>query len=79
MKANKKSILGMLVAIVMSLGIMQGIEKNQSDGSLQQQAAALVCTYASYETGGDVLCDMAGVMSAACLTFATGGAAVVCL
>jgi hypothetical protein len=36
MKTNKKAILGMLVAMVMSLGIMNGINKEAKDNNLQQ-------------------------------------------
>jgi hypothetical protein len=36
MKTNKKAILGMLVAIVMSLGTMSGINSKSNDSNLQQ-------------------------------------------
>ncbi len=41
MKTNKKAILGMLVAIVMSLGVMQGISAKQQDVNLQQCAGLM--------------------------------------
>jgi hypothetical protein len=37
MKTNKKAILGMLVAMIMSLGVMNGINsKKMNDSNLQQ-------------------------------------------
>jgi hypothetical protein len=36
MKTNKKAILGMLVAMVMSLGVMGGINIKSNDSNLQQ-------------------------------------------
>lgn len=36
MKTNKKAILGMLVAIVMSLGVMNGVNSRISDSGFQQ-------------------------------------------
>jgi hypothetical protein len=33
---NKKAILGMLVAMIMSLGVMNGINSKTNDSSLQQ-------------------------------------------
>jgi hypothetical protein len=43
---NKKATLGMLVAMVMSLGVMQGINSEKTnDFNLQQ--ASLVCAYAA--------------------------------
>lgn len=53
MKTNKKALLGMLVAMVMSLGTLGGIqEKSQakSETSIQQVAAG--CTYLAYRTEG---------------------------
>ena len=52
MITNKKAILGMLVAMVMSLGVMSGINKNSSDSNVQQVGA--VCAYISGETEGGV-------------------------
>jgi len=45
MKANKKAIFGMLVAMVMSMGIMQGINvKNQTNHDTNlQQCWGLLC------------------------------------
>ncbi|MDR0891979.1 MAG: hypothetical protein LBN24_05145 [Mediterranea sp.] len=43
MKTNKKAILGMLVAMVMSLGIMGGMNTKNNDANLQQ--ATVVMTY----------------------------------
>ena len=45
MKTNKKAILGMLVAIVISLGIMGGINENKCDYNLQEATVAM--TYAA--------------------------------
>jgi hypothetical protein len=36
MKTNKKAILGMLVAMIMSLGVMSGINAKSNDSNLQQ-------------------------------------------
>jgi len=36
MKTNKKAILGMLVAMVMSLGVMGGMNAKNHDANLQQ-------------------------------------------
>ena len=43
MKTNKKAILGMLVAMILSLGVMNGINSKGKDLSLQQ--AGLVAAY----------------------------------
>jgi len=37
MKTNKKAILGMLVAMVMSLGVMQGINTQKQNGDINIQ------------------------------------------
>jgi hypothetical protein len=42
MKTNKKAILGMLVAIVMSLGVMNGIQYKQSEDTNLQH----ICIFA---------------------------------
>ncbi|MDR0699864.1 MAG: hypothetical protein LBG28_11720 [Tannerella sp.] len=59
MKAiNKKATSGMLVAMVMSLGVMQGINSEKTnDFNLQQ--ASLVCAYAAGagEIGDEVYTD----------------------
>jgi hypothetical protein len=48
---NKKAILGMLVAIVMSLGVLQGINLNkQSEDVRLQQLWAAVTVYRPLET-----------------------------
>jgi hypothetical protein len=39
MKKNKKAILAMLVTMIMSLGMMGGINGNSQDSSLQQVSA----------------------------------------
>lgn len=49
MKTNKKAVLGMLVAIVMSLGVMGGIN-NSNDSSLQQ--VGIGCEYMSTASEG---------------------------
>jgi hypothetical protein len=42
MKTNKKAILGMLVAMIMSLGVLQGINLNkQSENATLQQVGAI--------------------------------------
>jgi FtsH-binding integral membrane protein len=44
MKTNKKAILGMLVAMIMSLGVMQGISvQKQSEDANLQQAWTVAC------------------------------------
>ena len=43
MKTNKKAILGMLVAIVMSLGVMNGVNSRISDSGFQQ--VSIGCGY----------------------------------
>ena len=50
MKQNKKAILGFAVAMIFSLGIMQGIstKNNKQDMSLQHVTAA--CFYAAANT-----------------------------
>jgi hypothetical protein len=73
MKTNKKAILGMLVAMVMSLGVMGGIsDSNQKDFNIQQ--ATLVLTYASAagEMGGEVYSNQQkGGMAVAALCLGT--------
>lgn len=50
MKTNKKAILGMLVAIVMSLGVMNGVNSRISDSDFQQ--VSIGCGYMAGETEG---------------------------
>lgn len=50
MKTNKKAILGMLVAIVMSLGVMNGVNSRISDSGFQQ--VSIGCGYMAGETEG---------------------------
>lgn len=50
MKTNKKAALGMLVASIISLGIMGGINENSTDSTLQQ--VALGCGYMAGEAEG---------------------------
>ena len=59
MKTNKKAILGMLVAMVMSLGVMNGITNEYSQNDFNVQQAGVVFTYssASGELGNDSLSD----------------------
>jgi hypothetical protein len=50
MKKQKKALMGMLVAMVLSMGAMGGINKNSADTNLQQ-----VCVGCGYmaSKGGD--------------------------
>lgn len=50
MKTNKKAILGMLVAIVMSLGVMNGVNSRISDSGFQE--VSIGCGYMAGETEG---------------------------
>ena len=56
MKTNKKAIFGMLVAMVMSLGMMGGINSKTNDVSTQQWAAiSYYCGNNSEGTAGQVV------------------------
>ena len=83
MKTNKKAILGMLVAMVMSMGVMQGVNANkQSVDSNLQQAAAVICTGGSFyvETRGDqAMMTLAGAGAFLIAGIATGGMALLWL
>lgn len=50
MKTNKKAILGMLVAMVMSLGVMGGASSKTNDVSTQQVGVG--CGYMAGKTEG---------------------------
>jgi hypothetical protein len=50
MKTNKKAVLGMLVAMVMSLGVMMGINQKSNDSNLQQ--VGLGCAIGAHYTEG---------------------------
>jgi hypothetical protein len=52
MKVNKKAILGMLVAMVMSLGVMGGLQNKQSSNDSNLQQIACVAGYASTKVEG---------------------------
>ncbi|MBY2897306.1 hypothetical protein J8K87_16025 [Bacteroides fragilis] len=52
MKTNKKAVLGMLVAIVISLGVIGGINNN-NDSSLQQ--VSLGCGYMATSSEGGAI------------------------
>jgi hypothetical protein len=57
-RVNKKAIVAMLVTMIMSLGVMSGVNSRKtSDSNLQQ--ASLVCTYAAGagEIGDEVYTD----------------------
>jgi hypothetical protein len=72
MKTNKKAILGMLVAMVMSLGVMNGINSGKTnDSSLQQVGVG--CAYVAGETEGGVS-NAWNAASNWCLTVSAGGA-----
>ena len=46
MKTNKKALMGMLVAMVMSIGILGGMQnKSQKDGNLSVQQIAIGCGF----------------------------------
>jgi hypothetical protein len=73
MKTNKKAILGMLVAMVMSLGVMQGINAKANDSNLQQ------CSVASGYMAGATEGGASGAWQAAsnwCGTVSAGMAVV---
>jgi hypothetical protein len=48
MRTSKKAILGMLVAMVLSLGLMGGISNQSNDSNLQQ--VSLGCAWIAAET-----------------------------
>ena len=50
MKTNKKALMGMLVAMVVSMGAMGGINKKSADTNLQQ--VSIGCGYMAGQ-GGD--------------------------
>jgi hypothetical protein len=53
MKMNKKAILGMLVAMVMSLGVMGGINTKSNDSNLQQVAVGCGVAAGYYGSEGN--------------------------
>lgn len=57
MKTNKKALMGMLVAMVMSLGVVEGIDKKAGDTNVQQLGAA--CSLAAVCTEGATSKDLA--------------------
>jgi hypothetical protein len=71
MKTNKKAILGMLVAMVMSLGVMNGINDNSIEPRTTQQWGLLSYMYADQaeSTAGEVVGQTLG----AAFTGAAGG------
>ncbi|MDR2145083.1 MAG: hypothetical protein LBE91_01305 [Tannerella sp.] len=84
MKVNKKAILGMLVAMVMSLGVMGGINKSFVEyGTIQQYGYACwlysgqcesTLGQAAWQTAGGAL---GGVATATAMAgIATGGLAI---
>lgn len=70
MKTNKKAILGMLVAMVMSLGVMQGIAKSERDSSVQQ-----AWTVACYTSEAGLADQLMGCVVSAGIGAAFGGPA----
>ncbi|MBO5641838.1 MAG: hypothetical protein J5900_05325 [Prevotella sp.] len=70
MKTNKKALMGMLVAMVMSLGVVEGIDKKAGDTNVQQLGAA--CAVASCLTEGGTSKDLALCGNALALTAAAG-------
>ncbi|MBQ8059614.1 MAG: hypothetical protein IJ199_07330 [Prevotella sp.] len=75
MKTNKKALMGMLVAMVMSLGVTGGIQKQaQKSNELSIQQIAAGCTYTSGNTEGHISSGWAACGVAAGLMSAmTGG------
>ena len=71
MKTNKKAISGMLVAMVMSLGVMQAINNKSTDSITTQQWGLISYMYAdqSESTAGQVVGQTLG----ATFTGAAGG------
>jgi hypothetical protein len=86
MKKSKKAIFGMLVAMVMSLGLMGGINGKSHDSNLQQ--LSVISAYAGgsgEDTLGRVICTTisfgagtvaAGLYKTAFVSAATGVGAV---
>jgi hypothetical protein len=73
MKTNKKAILGMLVAMIMSLGVMQGIKTKSNDSSLQQIGVG--AAYVVGETEGGTSSAWSA-LSDWCIGVSSGGAVV---
>jgi hypothetical protein len=69
MKSNKKAILGMLAAMIMSLGLMNGINSQANDSNLQQWS------YIAYEVGNTATETTGGKAVAYTASSAFGGAA----
>jgi hypothetical protein len=72
---NKKAILGMLVAMIMSLGMMSGINSKTTDSNVQQVsmgcAAASACTEDAWSAGFSQAASITGDI---CVGIFVGGA-----
>jgi FtsH-binding integral membrane protein len=72
MKTNKKAILGMLVTMILSLGVMQGmsVQKQSEDANLQQ-----AWTVACYTSEAGLADQLVGCVVSAGIGAALGGPA----
>ena len=77
MKVNKKAILGMFVAMVVSLGIMGGFNKKSADSTLQQWAVISYFAAQESETvsGKVVSKTVGGISGGAATSMIIAGAA----
>lgn len=75
MKTNKKALLGMLVAMVMSLGTLGGIqEKSQAKNEASIQQVAAGCAYNAATNEGRVSAGWTACsVAAGLMTGMTGG------
>lgn len=76
MKANKKAILGMLVVMIISLGVMRGINGDARKEVTGQQWAAIsyYCSGSAETTAGQVVSEtLAGTFAGAGGTMLLGG------
>lgn len=69
MKKNKKALMGMLVAMVLSMGAMGGISQNHDDVSTMQ--VGIGCGYMAGATEGGAS-GAWGAASALCISTAAG-------
>jgi hypothetical protein len=78
MKTNKKAILGMLVAMILSLGMMNGINSKGKDLSLQQAGvvAAYYAPRCETESWKEVGRYTSGVCGAYTILYAAAGGPV---
>jgi hypothetical protein len=72
MKVNKKAILAMLVTMIMSLGMMGGINGNSHDSSLQQISLQQISVSCAYNEGSGWYAASVGFASIASYCYTTG-------